>query len=98
MCGLHRGAVAVAAALIGYNDVKVAVGMITRRRRPRSTTSSILTRDYVRSLLQLFFRYLARLVVMIHDPLLTSILKLYGRSSASIACPYRYITITPPPP
>jgi hypothetical protein len=32
MCGLHRGAVAVAAALIGYNDVKVVVGTITRRR------------------------------------------------------------------
>jgi hypothetical protein len=32
-CGLHRGAAAVAAALISYDDVKVAVEMTTRRRR-----------------------------------------------------------------
>jgi hypothetical protein len=32
-CGLHRGAVVVAIALIGYNDVKVAAEMTTRRRR-----------------------------------------------------------------
>jgi hypothetical protein len=32
-CGLHRGAAAVAAALIGYDEVRVAVEMITRRRR-----------------------------------------------------------------
>jgi hypothetical protein len=33
MCGLRRGAAAVAATLIGYDDVKVAAKMTTRRRR-----------------------------------------------------------------
>jgi hypothetical protein len=32
MCGLRRGAAAVAAALIGYDDVKVAAKTTTRRR------------------------------------------------------------------
>jgi hypothetical protein len=32
MCGLCRGAAAVAAALIGYDDVKVVAGMTTRRK------------------------------------------------------------------
>jgi hypothetical protein len=32
MCGLRGGVVAVATALIGYDDVEVAVGMTTRRR------------------------------------------------------------------
>jgi hypothetical protein len=32
-CGLRRGDDAVAAALIGYDDVKVAAEMTTRRRR-----------------------------------------------------------------
>jgi hypothetical protein len=31
-CGLRGGVVAVATALIGYDDVEVAVGMTTRRR------------------------------------------------------------------
>jgi hypothetical protein len=31
-CGLHRGATAVVAALIGYDDVKVAAETTTRRR------------------------------------------------------------------
>jgi hypothetical protein len=74
MCGLHGGATAVAAALIGYDDVEVAVGTTTRRRRSRSTTSSTPTRDYVVPLLQLFFRCSAYLVVTIHDLLLTSFL------------------------
>jgi hypothetical protein len=32
MCGLHGDVVAVAAALIGYDDVEVAVGTTTSRR------------------------------------------------------------------
>jgi hypothetical protein len=32
-CGLRGGAIVVAAALIGYDDVKVAVGTTIRRRR-----------------------------------------------------------------
>jgi hypothetical protein len=33
MCGLRRGAAAVAAALIGYDDMEFAVRMTTRMRR-----------------------------------------------------------------
>jgi hypothetical protein len=33
MCRLHRGIVAVAAMLIGYDDVEVAMGTTTRRRQ-----------------------------------------------------------------
>jgi hypothetical protein len=33
MCGLCRDTVVVAAVLIGYDDIKVAVEMTTRRRR-----------------------------------------------------------------
>jgi hypothetical protein len=86
-CGLHRG---VAAVLISYDDVKVAIGMITRRRRSWLTTYSTLTRDYVGSLLQPFFCCTMRLVVMIHDLLLTSILGWHGRSSISVTYPYPY--------
>jgi hypothetical protein len=32
-CGLYEGVAAVAVALIGYNDIEVAAGTITRRRR-----------------------------------------------------------------
>jgi hypothetical protein len=32
MCGLHRGAPVVTAALIGYDDMKVAAGMTMRGR------------------------------------------------------------------
>jgi hypothetical protein len=32
-CGLHRGTAAVAAVLIGYDDMEVAVVMTMRRRR-----------------------------------------------------------------
>jgi hypothetical protein len=32
-CGLRRGTDAVAAALIGYNDIKVAAKTTTKRRR-----------------------------------------------------------------
>jgi hypothetical protein len=84
-CGLHRGAATVAATLIGYDNIKVAAETTTRRMRSWLTTSSILTRDYVRSLLQLFFHYSMRLVVTIHDLLLTSIIGWHGRSTASVA-------------
>jgi hypothetical protein len=86
MCGLHRGVV----ALISYDDVEVAVGMTTRRRRSRITTSSTPTCGYIRSLLQLFFRCSVCLVVTIHDLLLASILGWHGRSSASVAYPFPY--------
>jgi hypothetical protein len=33
MCGLRRGIVAVATALIGYDDVELAAGTTMRRRR-----------------------------------------------------------------
>jgi hypothetical protein len=33
MCGLYGGAAVVDAVLIGYDDMEVAVGMTTRRRR-----------------------------------------------------------------
>jgi hypothetical protein len=83
-CGLCRGATVVAVALIGYDDVKVAAEMTTARRRSWSITSSTLTRDYVGSLLQLFFRCSACIVVTIHDLILASILGWHGRSSASV--------------
>jgi hypothetical protein len=86
-CGLHRSAAAVAAALIGYNDIKVAADTTTMKRRSWSTTSSTSTSDYVGLLLQLIFCCSARLVVTIHDLLLTSILGWHGRSSASLAYP-----------
>jgi hypothetical protein len=82
-CGLRRGV----AALIDYDNAKVAVEMTTRRRRSWSTTSSTPTCDYVGSLLQLFFHCSARLVVTIYDLLLTSILGWHGRSSATVAYP-----------
>jgi hypothetical protein len=88
MCGLHGGDAAIAAALIGYDDVEVAARMTTRRRWSWSIALFTLTRDYVRSLLQLFFRCSTHLVVMIHDLLLASILRWQGRSSASVAYPY----------
>jgi branched-subunit amino acid transport protein len=84
-CGLCRGVAAVAAALIGYDDVEVAVGTTTRRRWSWSTTSFTSTCNYVGSLLQLFFYYPVHLVVMNHDLLLTSILMWHGRRSASVA-------------
>jgi hypothetical protein len=84
-CGLRRDVVAVTVALIGCDDVKVATEMITRRRRSWSTICSTPMHDYVGSLLQLFFRCLARLVVTIHDLLLASILGWHGRCSACIA-------------
>jgi hypothetical protein len=88
-CGLRGGAAAVAATLISYDDVEVAVGMTTRRRRAWSSTSSTPTRDYVEPLLQLFFLWSARLVVMIHSLLLASILGWHDRRSACVAyrCP-----------
>lgn len=58
----------------------------------KSTTSSTPKRDYIRlSLLQLFFHYAARLVVMIYDLLLVSFLGEHGRSViviASVAYPF----------
>jgi hypothetical protein len=85
-CELCRGA----AALISYDDVEVAAVMTTRWRRLWSTTSSTLTRGYIGSLLQLFFRFSACLVVTIYDLLLVSILGWHDRSSVSIAYPYPY--------
>jgi hypothetical protein len=51
MCGLHGDVVAVAAALIGYDDVEVAVGTTTSRRWSWSITSSTLMRNYIEPLL-----------------------------------------------
>jgi hypothetical protein len=93
MCGLCGGAAAVAATLISYNVVEVAVGTITRSSRSWSTTSSTPTCDYVGLLLQLFFHCSARLVITIHDLLLTSFLGWHGRISASVAYPYPYVSI-----
>jgi hypothetical protein len=70
--------------------MKVANGTTTRRRRSWSTTSSIPTRIYVGSLLQLFFRCTTCLVVMIHDLLLISFLGWHCRSSPSVAYPFPY--------
>jgi hypothetical protein len=85
-CGLCGGAV----VLIDYNDMEIVVRMTTRRRQPWSTSSSTPTPDYVGPLLQLFFRCSARLVVMIYDILVASILGWYGRSSASVVYLYPY--------
>jgi hypothetical protein len=85
-CELHGGVT----ARIGYDDVEVAARMTTRRRWSWMTTSSTPICDCVGSLLQLFFRCSARLVVMIHDLLLTSIIVWHGRSSASVAYPFLY--------
>jgi hypothetical protein len=82
-CGLCGGAVAVAAALIGYDDVEVAIETTMRMRQSWTTTSSTPTRDYVGSLLQLFFHCSACLVVTIHDLLVVCILRWHGRSSAT---------------
>jgi hypothetical protein len=73
-CGLHADAATIAAALIGYDNMKVTIGMTTRRRRSRLITSSTPTRNYVGLLLQLFFCCTERLVVTFHDLLLTSFL------------------------
>jgi hypothetical protein len=54
------------------------------------TTSSTLTHDYTRSLLQLFSCCSMHLVVRIHDLLLASILEQHGISSASVAYSYPY--------
>jgi hypothetical protein len=86
-CGLCRGIATVTVALIGYDDVKTAAEMTTRRRRSWSTTFSTPTCDYVGSLLQLFFRCSPRLVITIHDLLLTSILGWHSRCSACVAYP-----------
>jgi hypothetical protein len=89
-CGLHGGAIAVVATLISYNNVDVAAGTTMRRRWSWTTTSSTPMCDYIGSLLQLFFRYSACLVVMIHDLLLTSILGLHSRINTSVAYPFLY--------
>jgi hypothetical protein len=70
--------------------MEVAVGMTMRRRRSSTTTFTTPMRDYIGSLLQLFFRCSARLVVTIYDLLLASILGGHGRSSASVAYPFPY--------
>jgi hypothetical protein len=51
--------------LIGYDDERVATV---------ATTSSTPTCNYVESLLELFFRCSAHLVIMIHDLLLANFL------------------------
>jgi hypothetical protein len=51
MCGACGGSAVVVAALIGYDDVEFVAGLTTRRSRSWLTTSSILTYDYVESLL-----------------------------------------------
>jgi hypothetical protein len=92
MCGLRRGVAAIVAALIECDDVEFAAGTTTRSRS-WSTTFSTSTRDCVGSLLQLFFRCSACLVVMIHDLLLTSILGWHCRSSVSVAYPFPYTLV-----
>jgi hypothetical protein len=86
-CGLHVGTT----ALNGYDDVEVAAGTTTRRRRLWSTTFSTPMRYCVGSLLQLFFRCTARLVVTIHYFLLTSFLGWHDRYNASVAYSFLYI-------
>jgi hypothetical protein len=86
-CGLHGGTTTVAVALIGYHDVEVAVGMTTRRRSGM-TSSSTLTCDYIGLLLQLIFHCSMRLVVMIYNLLLTSMLGWHSRNSVSVAYPF----------
>jgi hypothetical protein len=71
ICELCGGATAVAAALISYDDLGGCCYKPTRSRRSWSTTSSTLTRDYVGSLLQLFFRYSTCLVVTTINDLFT---------------------------
>jgi hypothetical protein len=89
--GLHRGTAAVTAVLIGYDDVEVAAGTTTQRRRSWTTTSPTPTRDYVGSLPQLFFRCSARLVVTtIYDPFIFKFPGCNGRCSASAAYPSPY--------
>jgi hypothetical protein len=98
ICGLRRGATVVAAAPIDYNDVEVAAGTTTQRRRSWMTTSSTPTRDYVGSLLQLFFRYSVHLVVMtIYDPFTYKFSGCNGRCNASVAylSPYTSILHSP---
>jgi hypothetical protein len=82
-CELRRGVATIAVALIDYDEIKVAV----------KTTTSTPTRNYIGSLLPLFFCCSAHLVVTIYDLLLTSILGWHSRSSASVAYPYPYIGI-----
>jgi hypothetical protein len=89
-CGLRGGAAAIAATLICYDDVEVAAGTTTGRRRSWISTSFTPTRDYVGSLLQLYFYYSTCLVVTIHDLILASILEWHSRSSASVAYPFSY--------
>jgi hypothetical protein len=68
----------------------VIATVMTTRRQLRMTTSSTPTHDYIGSLLQLFFLFSARLVVTIHDILLTSILGWHDKSSASVAYSFSY--------
>jgi hypothetical protein len=90
MCGFHGGTTTVAVVLINSGHVEVTTEMTIRRRQSWSTTSSTRMRDYVGLELQLLFRCTARLVVTIHDLLLTSIIGWHSRSSASVAYPFLY--------
>jgi hypothetical protein len=75
MCGLCRGAVVVVVTLISYNDR----GCCCRDDYEEETIVIdyflYTDVDYVGSLLQLIFHCSARLVVTIHDLLLTSIFR-----------------------
>jgi hypothetical protein len=87
-CGLDRGV----AALIGFNEVRVPAETTTRRRRSWLTTSSTPMRDYVVSLLQLFLRCSAHLVVtMIYDPFTCKFTECNGRCSVSVAYWFHFL-------
>jgi hypothetical protein len=87
-CGLYGGVAAVAAVLIGYDDRWGCCWKSVRKRRSWLTTSSTPTRDYIGSLLQLFFRCSACLeVTTIYDLLTCKFPVCNDRCSASVAYP-----------
>jgi hypothetical protein len=86
-CGLRGGWSAM-------TILEVAARKPTRRRRSWSTASFTPTHDYVGSLLQLFFRYSARLVVtMIYDLFTCKFPLCNGRYNARVAYPLPYSSI-----
>jgi hypothetical protein len=90
-CGLCGGATAIVTVLISYDDVKVVAGTTTRRRWSWSTTFSTPICNYVGLLLQLFFCYTARLVVMIHDLILVNFITWHSRNSANVVYLYPFM-------
>jgi hypothetical protein len=90
-CGLCGGDVTVAAVLIGYDDMKVAIRTITTRRWLWMITSSTLSVTTFVAALTLLSLLSAS--VTIHDLLLTSILGWHGRSSASVIYLFPYSSI-----